>query len=46
MNIDQIKRNKKNILVALALIGTGIYLTIRTRAVQPQMRPCRWRLRW
>lgn len=26
MNINQIKRNKKNILIALALVGTGIYL--------------------
>lgn len=26
MNINQIKKNKKNILIALALIGTGIYL--------------------
>lgn len=26
MNINQIKRNKKNLLIALALIGTGIYL--------------------
>lgn len=26
MNINQIKRNKKNILIALALVGMGIYL--------------------
>lgn len=26
MNINQIKKNKKNILIAMALIGTGIYL--------------------
>lgn len=26
MNINQIKKNKKNILIALALIGTGVYL--------------------
>lgn len=27
MNINQIKRNKKNILIALALVGTGVYLS-------------------
>ena len=26
MNINQIKKNKKNILIALALISTGVYL--------------------
>lgn len=34
MNINQIKRNKKTLLVALALIGTGIYLGNKYQIIQ------------
>ena len=33
MNINQIKKNKKNILIALALIGTGVYLGSKYQVV-------------
>lgn len=34
MNINQIKKNKKNILIAMALIGTGIYLGSKYQIMQ------------
>lgn len=34
MNVNQIKRNKKNLLIALSLISTGIYLGSKYQIMQ------------